>query len=184
MLGAGGHFWALRFRLPVHLWTRPTAAGSGRLRQRPHPSAAPWQQPSGAGRPALPCLREPQVHAVYLAGVGGAASQGAASGDINPRSSWAPPPPQAGPWQGEAKGAGTAPVPWTSYRGPHGHHPVSPYSCPQWDEGEGSARAPALGRVGQSPGWGRKLALHGPTAQHPREVVAFWPQGAWLVGGT
>lgn len=68
------------------------------------PRRDPWREPSGASS-----LPEPQVLAVYLAGAGGAAPQGAASGDVNPQRSWARPHPrQAGPRQGETKGAGAA----------------------------------------------------------------------------
>lgn len=46
----------------------------------------------------------PQVQAVYLAGAGGAESQGTTCGERNPRTAGHPPPGRA--WQREARGAG------------------------------------------------------------------------------
>lgn len=84
---------AQRFRLSVHFWAGLTAWwAQGGFAGGHSPLRPLGGSPQGlSGHPR--CLWEPQVHAVYLTGADGAAPPGAASGDTNPQSSWAPRPP-------------------------------------------------------------------------------------------
>lgn len=163
--GSSGPAWLQTTRLPfVPLsWLCLLPQLQGRL-----PRGCPTQGSGfrrawrGPQAPAAPPLLVPQVQAVYLAGAGGAESQGADHGEMSPLNRHGAPSPR----QGQGGGSGEQPPP-ISLDKPLGSAPPHLQQSLLMSEAETGGgvvcRLPPLGGV-------RLVALHRPAA-HP----ARWP---------